>query len=127
MENDNNMLKDQVTNIAEDIKNGLTYEHCPECGSDKFDNCDFCGEFKGRIMCAIDYLTNTLEITNIFCEETEEYVGSRILVSYGGPNIWINTHTKTIEGYWWGEEYHERYEKDVMDLETMCKEVYESE
>lgn len=32
-----------------------------------------------------------------------EYVGARIMITFGGPNIYINTNSKRVELYWWGD------------------------
>lgn len=32
-----------------------------------------------------------------------EYRGCRIMVAYGGPNIYVNTRNRQVEGYWWNE------------------------
>lgn len=32
-----------------------------------------------------------------------EYVGARIMIACGGPNIYINTNNKRVELYWWGD------------------------
>ena len=32
-----------------------------------------------------------------------EYVGARIMIAFGGPNIYINTNNKRVELYWWGD------------------------
>lgn len=55
------------------------------------------GEFS-----AFDYLSDALDIEYIV-NRKGEYLGARILMGFGGPNIWINTRTKTVEGYWWGD------------------------
>lgn len=49
-----------------------------------------------------DYLQDALDIEYIV-NSKREYLGARVLVAFGGPNIWINTRTKLVEGYWWGE------------------------
>lgn len=125
MTTDNDMLKDQVLNIVDTINNGAEYEYCPDCGCDKFANDECCDTFKGRVMDAIDYLSDTLEITDIICEDTGDYLGAKILVAFGGPNIWINTQTKTVDGFWWGEEYQGRYVNDEMDIGNICKMFWE--
>lgn len=50
----------------------------------------------------LDYLQDALDIEYIV-NSKREYLGARVLVAFGGPNIWINTRTKLVEGYWWGE------------------------
>jgi hypothetical protein len=52
-------------------------------------------------MSAFDYLQDALDIEYIV-NSKREYLGARVLVSFGGPNIWINTRTNLVEGYWWG-------------------------
>ncbi len=31
------------------------------------------------------------------------YKAARLLVAGGGPNIWVNLLTNTVDGYWWGD------------------------
>ena len=31
------------------------------------------------------------------------YKAARLLVAGGGPVIWVNTQTGTVDGYWWGD------------------------
>ena len=32
-----------------------------------------------------------------------DYRGARVMIAYGGPNIYINTNNKRVELYWWGD------------------------
>jgi hypothetical protein len=32
------------------------------------------------------------------------YRGAKIMVAYGGPNIYVNTRTGTVDGYWGDEQ-----------------------
>ena len=32
-----------------------------------------------------------------------KYKAARLLVAGGGPNIWVNLQTGTVDGYWWGD------------------------
>ena len=32
-----------------------------------------------------------------------KYKSARLLVAGGGPNIWGNLQTGTVDGYWWGD------------------------
>lgn len=43
--------------------------------------------------------------------------GAKILVTYGGPNIWINTQYDTVQGFWWGDEVEIPYyrNRDLLD------------
>lgn len=53
------------------------------------------GEFS-----AFDYLEDVLDIEYVV-NGKGEYLGARVLVAFGGPNIWVNTRTNTVEGAWW--------------------------
>ena len=44
-------------------------------------------------MLDIDYITNS----------RKEYKACRIMIAWGGPNIYINTWDKKVELYWWNE------------------------
>ena len=79
-------LQDHVQQIANTLTNGFGDEL-------NIDNQPLDG---------FDYLQDALDIEYIV-NSKREYLGARVLVAFGGPNIWINTRTKLVEGYWWGE------------------------
>jgi hypothetical protein len=56
----------------------------------------------GEQMTAFDYLQDALDIEYIV-NGKGEYLGARVLVAFGGPNIWVNTRTNTVEGHWWSD------------------------
>jgi hypothetical protein len=56
----------------------------------------------GEVMSAFDYLADALDIEYIV-NGKGEYLGARVLVAFGGPNIWINTRTGVVEGSWWAD------------------------
>ena len=80
-------LQDHVQEIARRLTEG-------------FDSADLNGD--GEELTAFDYLQDALDIEYIV-NSKREYLGARVLVAFGGPNIWINTRTKKVEGYWWNE------------------------
>lgn len=57
---------------------------------------------EGEPLSAFDYLQDALDIEYVVNSKAE-YLGARVLVAFGGPNIWVNTRTNTVEGYWWGD------------------------
>jgi hypothetical protein len=79
-------LQDHVQQIAETITKGFGDEL----------------NYDDEEMSAFDYLQDALDIEYIV-NSKREYLGARVLVAFGGPNIWVNTRTKVVEGYWWGE------------------------
>ena len=57
----------------------------------------------GDYMTAFDYLQDALDIEYIV-NSRKEYLGARVLVAFGGPNIWVDTRRGIVEGAWWGEK-----------------------
>tara|TARA_R100000900_G_scaffold129212_1_gene105038 strand:- start:47 stop:382 length:336 start_codon:yes stop_codon:yes gene_type:complete len=100
-----NRLLDQVKHIANTIESG-EYETDNEDGPNGF-----------------DYLENALDIQYIV-SSNKEYLGARVLVAFGGPNIWINTQKQMIEGYWWSESEFAYYHQDNLDLDSALEEIY---
>jgi hypothetical protein len=71
---------------------------------------------------AFDYLQDALDIEYIV-NSKREYLGARVLVAFGGPNIWINTRTKKVEGYWWNESASASFD-DGIDLDSALEELW---
>jgi hypothetical protein len=77
----------------------------------------------GESIQAFNYVDDTYDI-NYLVNADKSYKGARLLVAFGGPNIWIDTFTQTVEGYWWNERVDARYSKDEIGLDDMCEEFY---
>lgn len=71
---------------------------------------------------AFDYLQDALDIEYIVSSK-KEYLGARVLVTFGGPNIWINTRTKTVEGYWWSDSATASFQ-DNLGLDEALEELF---
>lgn len=100
-----NQLLDHVKHIANIIETG-EYETDNEEGPNGY-----------------DYLEDALDIQYIV-SSNKEYLGARVLVAFGGPNIWINTQKQMIEGYWWDKSEFAYYQQDNLDLDSILKEIY---
>ncbi len=103
-----NMLRNQVESIVRTIEQGFTDE-------DKNED--------GEQMTGFDYLQDALDIEYVVSSR-KEYLGARVLVAFGGPNIWINTRTQQVEGYWWGESCILSYHEDNIGLDDTLEELY---
>ena len=98
-------VKNHVQQIAAMLSNGF--------GDEK--NSD--GEDFG----AFDYLEDALDIEYIV-NNRGEYLGARVLVAFGGPNIWVNTRTHTVEGHWWGDSAYASF-TDGIGLDDALREL----
>jgi len=103
MTDSHEQLKNQVLSIIKDIEKGLTDE--------------------GDTLSASDYLADVLDI-NYIINSDRSYKGARLLVAFGGPNIWIDTLHKNVEGYWWSDTFTDRYYTDAMGLDDLMEELY---
>jgi len=79
-------LQNHVNSIAATLSNGFG----DELNSD------------GEPFDCYDYLQDALDIEYIV-NGKGEYLGARILVAFGGPNIWVDTRRGMVDGYWWGD------------------------
>jgi hypothetical protein len=113
---DKQLLKNHVLSIIDGLENGITYD---ECGMDH----DADGREATDIISGMDYLNDVLDIEYTVNGEGQ-YLGARILVAFGGPNIWVDTRRQTVEGAWWGDNYTESYHTDAMDIDDACREVF---
>ena len=110
-------LQEMVDNIAHDIQNGMTYK---EAEMDHEAN----GCEPDDYISGFDYLQDCLDIQYIVTGGSE-YLGARVLVAFGGPNIWINTQSELVEAYWWGDSAVARIDGDSMGLDEALRELWE--
>ena len=109
-----NRLKDSVLGIVKTIEDGYKSE-----GLDYYD-----GQYeKGEVISGWDYLSDVLDI-NYILNADRSYKGARILVAFGGPNIWIDTEKQTVEGSWWGDAFTASYRIDLMDINDTLEELF---
>jgi hypothetical protein len=112
-----NQLQDMCNNIAEQINCGMTYQEAEldheEAGADPGDQ-----------ISAFDWLQRALDIQYIVTG-AGEYLGARILVAFGGPNIWVNTQTATVSGYWYGDRCEASFWVDELGLDDALAELWE--
>jgi hypothetical protein len=104
--NDNG-LADMVKNIAKTIERG-------EYETESEEGCN-----------AYDYLSSALDFQWIVQNDLA-FIGARILVAFGGPNVWIDTNKKKVEGYWWGDYAFADYSEDSLGLQECVEELYQS-
>ena len=52
-----------------------------------------------------------------------KYKAARLMVAGGGPNIWVNLQTGTVDGYWWGDTCKHRFE-DNLGLDEYLEDLH---
>lgn len=45
-------------------------------------------------------------------------IGVRVMVAFGGPNIYVDSYREEVVGYWGGDEVHYPIRRDVADRIT---------
>ena len=65
-----------------------------------------------RPMTGMDYLSDALDIEYVVSSDGT-YLGARVLVSFGGPNIWVDTRNNRVEGHCWGESFSCAFQDNV--------------
>ena len=88
MSNTNDMLYEQCKRISEELDELV----------DKYNNTDDCDDF-------IEYIEDNFGIDYIW-RMGIGLIGVRILVAFGGPNIYIDTFDRVVRGYWGGTQYY---------------------
>lgn len=95
-----------IVNDLENIYNGTCF-HCPYCGitynKPDFDKCLDCGEDLEQIT-YLTYFSDALDIDYLIASDRETLKGVRILVAFGGPNVYVNTIEGEVQLRWWNEE-----------------------
>lgn len=125
--------RERCKRIAEELEahaEGEVYR-CTECGEictieEDEDEEGFtiyrtsCGhvlDYEPDQMSVYDFIADALDI-EVTCSLDREYRSARIMVSCGGPNIYIDTARKEVQLYWWTDraEYPISYEaSDALD------------
>lgn len=73
---------------------------------------------------AMDWLEDVLDIRYVVNSDGE-FISARVLVAFGGPDIWVNFETNTVEGTWGMESATAKF-TDTLDVEGALAELWES-
>ena len=107
---ENQALKAHVRAIADDIQNGVIHE----AGE----------ENEGQMMDGMDYLSDALDINYLVSADLKVMQGARILVAFGGPNIWVDTAKGVVEGYWGSDTAIAHFTADPMGVDMAASDLY---
>jgi len=103
-------LRDQCKHIADDISN-------PKISKDD-------GGEAIELQTAHEWMERVYNIEWITYGD-HKYKAARLLVAGGGPNIWVNLQTNTVDGYWWGDACKIHF-TDNVGLDEYLEEMHAS-
>ena len=121
-----NEIKSHVFSIVADLEQGRQCESCAECGANLHEGNNTCLECEHEnceTLSGFDYIADVLDV-NWVLDSNREFLGARLLVAFGGPNVWIDTAKQTVEGHWWGDSFTASYNHDEMDVQGACFEWF---
>lgn len=78
---------------------------------------------EGEEASVVDWLNECFGVEYVVSSRGD-YLGARILVTFGGPNIWVDTRTNEVRGYW-GSDTVTRAFDDNMGLDEALAEYWE--
>ena len=71
---------------------------------------------------ASDWMEGVYDIEWI-THRDKSYKAARLMVAGGGPTIWVNLQTNTVDGYWWTDKCSHGF-IDNLGLDDYCEEMY---
>jgi len=116
----NNQLQNRVNAIADMISNEDWHNGCSaeDLGVDQ--------EEYDATNTAFNWLTDALDLEYVV-HSNKSFKGARILVTYGGPNIWVDTVTNTVEGLWWGDKATATFDgPGAEEIEQACQDLFDA-
>lgn len=128
---------ERCKHIADELEYYIdgNYHTCPDCGntvyiSDTVGNkfkCPDCGTVNDvddfEQLSLYDYFENMLDV-DFLVNYRKEFSAVKILVAYGGPNIYISTISGSVELYWWTDSAKYYLRPDVIDAVNDWAEDY---
>lgn len=120
----------------DDYANGRCYR-CPNCGEDltlpedvgdkyRCPNCETVHEVDDLEQLSIyDYMEDALDWRYTVARD-KTFRSVEILMSFGGPNIWVSTESQSVELYWWTDRASYPLSSEAVDaLDEWAKEMWE--
>lgn len=106
---------EQVRQIAHDIEHGLPMEE----HHDGYDP-----EYPDQLMNGFEWLNDALDIQYII-DRDRTFRSARVLVAFGGPNIWVDFSRGMVELFWGGDYAKAHFYSDPMEIEDCLSGIWE--
>ena len=116
------------TELATEYADSVTKSIWADCeagntfGTREFD--DINEDCESDQLSAYDYLEDVLDIQYVVNAQ-REYVGARLLVTVGGPNVWIFTTTGVLEVTWDGRVTRQLPSDFISGLDEALAELWD--
>lgn len=103
-----------IAETVEAYAHGEIYR-CPECSKEIQLPDDVGDKYRCPDCCTVhnvddleqlslwDYMSDALDF-RFLLNSDREVIAVKILVAFGGPNIWIDTETRSVNLYWWTDQ-----------------------
>ena len=78
---------------------------------------------EGDRLQANSYMEKNVYDIEWITHQDHSYKAARLLVAGGGPNIWVNLQTNTVDGYWGCDKVTWGF-VDNINLDNYCEEMH---
>lgn len=113
-----NDLRNYVDGIRDEIKNLYEIELTDEEREEREEN--------GEAYDIYSYFADVLDVEYTI-DSRFEYVGAKIYVTLGGPNVWIDTREGYVKGAWGCDREESWLPSEICDeIDDIFREYYES-
>ena len=113
-----NELKKYVDGIRDELKSLYELDITDEEREEREENGEPCSMY--------DYFNDVLDIEYTI-DSSGEYLGARVYVTLGGPNVWIDTREGYVKGAWGTDREESWIPSEINDeIDEIFREYYES-
>lgn len=116
-----------IARELEAYANGQVYI-CPECGAHVHEGCECCGATvevdTWDAAGLLDYFEDVLDVEYRIGAD-KSFRSVRLMVAFGGPNIYIDTEAREVQLRWWTEAGEYCLDSDICDeINDLFEELY---
>lgn len=118
----------RIAQEVEEVAEGVIYK-CPHCGelynieeaeeTEEGHTCPNCSEeveeSEAEQVTIWDYFNDAFDI-EYRISGSGDFRSCRLMVACGGPNIYVDTDTSSVELYWWGDRASAGFDRDAAAL-----------